>query len=726
MFLNRCKTVLDDSMVCMYSLLPCAILKTSDKAQKNTHEYSRKRLQKEVRTVSEEKKHFPDEEAHLEMIEEVLEDELQKVDDVLSHAEAEYQNAALERKENYYDMDTRERLAVDKAMHSMDANIAALDRQKKHIERLKSSPFFARIDFAEGGELPAVPWYLGRYSLDRNQQMLILDWRAPLASMFYDYDVGPAGYDAPDGRFEGALTLKRQFRIADGRLYYVIDSSETISDSILQEELSRTSDERMKTIIATIQKEQNVVIRNEKAGTMIIQGAAGSGKTSISLHRIAFLLYRFRGKIKANDVLVLSPSKVFSDFISGVIPELGEEPVRETDFYEIAMDLLDNIIDFEDPEDPLDITDQRKLERACFRSSGAFLKLLKDYAEVLPDRILKDRDFVYDGTVLENSWIREQFLFYKTDPVLERLPVIAEEMAEELLIRRGRHRIAPEKGALLNWLRSQMNFRTPAAVYRDFFRCIGQERLLLISKSYLEWADVFPFLFLYHHYHGLPRDRRVKHLVVDEMQDYTPTQYAVLELLYPCSKTILGDFYQRVDPTLSAGLPELLEVFPGADLIRLNKSYRSTHEIMSFAKRFCKDAVSELVERHGETPELLQFSSEEEEFSNVLSRIEAFKKSTRTSLGIILSSQKAADAFYEKLKRVEPGVNCLNRTSAKFRPGVTVTSVRMSKGLEFDEVLIPGVTEALYGNEKGRMLLYVACTRAMHKLTLTSTEELPL
>ena len=677
--------------------------------------------------MAEETKRFPDEEAHLKMIEAILGDELKKAEGAVDRAEAQYQDAQKERQDTYYDMDTRERLAVDKAMHSMDANITLLDKKRQHIEKLKASPFFARIDFAEDRVFPAVPWYLGRFGLEHDEKLLILDWRAPLSSMFYDYDVGPAGYNAPDGWIEGELTLKRQFRISGGKLDYVVDNAQTVSDGVLQEELSRTSDERMKTIIATIQKEQNTVIRNEKAETMIIQGAAGSGKTSVSLHRIAFLLYRFRDTVKANDVMILSPSKVFSDFISDVIPELGEEPVRETDFYEIAMDLLDDVIDFQDPSDMLDETDRRALTRARFRASAEFLKLLQAYAEVLPDRILKEKDFVYDGTVLESEWIREQFLFYRYDPILERIPVIAEEMLEELLVRRGARSELPKKGFLANWLKSQLIFKQPFAVYQDFFRYIGREDLMNCSRKCLEWADVYPFLYLYHRYHGLPRDRRIKHLVVDEMQDYTPVQYEVLNILYPCEKTILGDFSQRVDPVLTAGLAALKERYPKALFVRLNKSYRSTEEIMRFAKKLCPEAETEVIDRHGEEPEVLSFSNEETELSYLRSRMEVFRKSTRASLGIILRSQKAADAFYERLRLGENAadVTLLNSGSRKFRPGITVTSVRMSKGLEFDEVIVPGVSEEQYGKESGRMLLYVACTRAMHRLTLTCTGEAP-
>ena len=663
--------------------------------------------------------HFPDEEEHLRKIEAVLSEELGRNELAVKDASLRFEEAQKEHQDNYYDMDTRERLAMDGMLNSLNQNIAGLEKTRDHLMKLQDSPYFARIDFQEKGEDRASSYYLGRFGYSKDRKLLIYDWRAPVSSMFYDHDTGPAWYDAPMGRIEGDMPLKRQFRIRKGELDYVVDNSQTVSDDVLQEELSRASDDRMKTIIATIQKEQNVVIRNEKAAAMVIQGAAGSGKTSIALHRIAFLLYRFRDSLKAQDVVILSPSKAFSDFISNVIPELGEEPIHETDFYDIAADQLDRVLDFEDPEDPLDNADPGFEARVRYKSSAEFLEQLKEYAEILPERIFDAADFVYDGTVIEAEWIREQFLFYKNDPIKERIPVIAEEIVEELLTRRGRHRDLPKVGPVKNRIRSMLTIKSAAALYRDFYYYIGRPDMLFLKKNRLEWADVYPFLYLWHRYQGLPRDRRVKHLIVDEMQDYTPVQYEVLNILYPCNKTILGDFSQNVNPFNACRMEDILGRFKDPLFVELKKSYRSTKEIMTFAASISPQTGIEFLDRHGDVPACRGFSTEEEELFFILSRLAVFRREGGNTFGIILKSRKKAEAFYEKLSKHFPDASLLTSESNTFGGGILITSVQVSKGLEFDEVLIPEVTEETYQTPHDRTLLYIACTRAMHRLTLT-------
>ena len=685
--------------------------------------------------MAEEVRQFPEEETHLKQIEGVLDQELEKSRSAISRAVKNYEETQKERMDNYHDMDGREHLQMERILKDLDSGIVLLEKAEGRLLKLQDSPYFARIDFIEEQiENPEFPedfekrgetaYYIGRFGFEHEKQLLIYDWRAPVSSMFYDHDTGEAFYEAPMGRISGRMTLKRQFRIKKGKLDYVLDNSQTVSDDILQQELSQTSDDRMKTIIATIQKEQNVVIRNEKARTMIIQGAAGSGKTSIALHRIAFLLYRFRNTVKAEDILILSPTKVFSDFISDVIPELGEEPVRETDFYGIAMDALDDIIDFDDPADPLDEKDPYKTERDRFKSTTAFLELLKDYAAKLPERIFTAKDYSYDGTVIEGEWIKEQFLFYKNDPVITRLPTIAEEVVEEMLVRRGLRQDLPKKGTVLQKLKGMLSLKNPLAVYRDFYRYIGREDMLYVKKSRLEWADVFPFLFLFHAYHGLDRLLYIKHLVVDEMQDYTPVQYAVLNIMYPCAKTILGDYGQQYDPTNPTTLADLSSLYEDAVNVRLNKSYRSTYEIMSFAGSISPQPELELLDRHGKAPEVRVFNKKEAEDDFSLNTMLNFNKSGYASCGIILPSEKQAASYYEAFKEKFPGLQLISQESTKFKSGISVTSVRMAKGLEFDQVLIPYADSEHYSRESDRSLLYIACTRAMHELTLTASGTL--
>ncbi|MBQ6551351.1 MAG: AAA family ATPase [Lachnospiraceae bacterium] len=666
-----------------------------------------------------------EEEAHLSGIETILLARLTEARDRVRKLTEEYDELIETRKNSYYDMDSREHLAMDKILNGLDDSIVMGDKDRIRIEKLSDSPYFARIDFAENGKLPAVPWYIGRFGFEVDHDPLILDWRAPLSSMFYDYDTGPAGFDAPEERFIGIMTGKRQFQIRGGKIRYVVDTSQTVSDEILQEELSKTSDEKMKTIIATIQREQNAIIRNEKAQTMIIQGVAGSGKTSVALHRIAFLLYRFRNSIKAENVLIISPSKVFSDYISGVIPELGEEPVLETGFYDIAVDTLDNVIDFEDERDPLDVDDEGWLARAEFKNSAAFLELLKDYVKVLPERAFAAKDYTYDHKTVPGEWIMEQYRFYQNDPVLTRLETIADEVIEEMHYRGSPWTRFPKTGTVQNALRGMLILRTPAALYRDFFKYIGRPHMLHMEKNRIEWNDVFPFLYLWNAYRGLTKQLQIKHIVVDEMQDYSPVQYEVLRIMYPCHKTILGDFGQAMNPVHTTGLEGLLETFPEAEFMEMKKSFRSTEEIMDFACRIASRPGLETLDRHGEKPYFAGFDSQAGEEEFVLREAESFRNSDYSSLGIILKTNADAKAFYERIRDRLPEASLLSPESKEYKSGISVCSVRMAKGMEFDEVIASGVTRDAYVTDFDRDLLYIACTRAMHKLALTGIGEAP-
>ena len=664
---------------------------------------------------------FPDELEHLNHTLKIIDTALEEARENVLRLDQEYRDAKRYMVEYYNEMDRHEKLQNERILDQTDrTGVFALAAREK-LEKLKESPYFARIDFVSDGEEEADTFYIGRFGFTHDNENRIFDWRAPVSGMFYDYDLGPAGFEAPVGWIEGELTRKRQFKIQQGIMEYAIESRTNVHDEILQKELAHTSDEKMKSIISTIQREQNVIIRNEKAHTLIIQGVAGSGKTSIALHRIAFLLYRFKNRITAEDVTILSPNKVFADYISGVIPELGEEPICELSFRDVAGDALKEVIAFESEKNPLENEDKAWAKRAQFKSNLAFVGLMDQYISNITERAFDMKDYSYRGHVVQAAWIRERFNAYGKVPVKNRLTFVAGDIREQLRSLAGMWEEIPKINEILKKLNKMLIIKDTLALYKDFYQYIDKKDMFVLSeKDTLEWEDVFPFLYLMAAFEGIQENRLVKHLVIDEMQDYTPIQFAVLNIMYPCQKTILGDFGQILHPCHLHSLDEIRKICRDAQFVALNKSYRSTCEIMEFAKKICDQPSLEMVERHGELPKAVCCGNFERQLMSISVLIKQFEEGGNASLGIVVKTDADAKRFYELLSR-EHQIHLLSQDSTRFTNGVSITSIRMAKGLEFDEVIVADADNRNYVSDYDRNLLYIACTRAMHKLTLFYT-----
>lgn len=682
---------------------------------------------------------FPDELVHLEQVSARLSDALQQAEASVRRADREYADTKKYMADHRGEIDPHEMFQNELLLKQTDRTGAFAVEMRDRIAKLKDSPYFARIDFKEEQEEEGQPYYIGRFAFQYENEPLVFDWRAPISGMFYDCEVGAAGFMAPAGWTAGELTRKRQFKIRNGVMEYALESSANVQDDVLQRELSHTSDEKMKSIISTIQREQNQIIRNEKEGTMIIQGVAGSGKTSIALHRIAFLLYRLKDRLTARNVTILSPNKVFGDYISGVIPELGEEPIYEMSFGELAEIQLEGVIGFEPDRDPFETQDETWSERVRFKSTLDFVSLMDQYIEQLPEFIFIPTDYVYGSFSAKGEWIRDRFLAYGTCPVKKRLAMVADDIHDRFETDNIMEQEVPRPRTILKQLNSMLTMKDTLAVYKDFYKRMGiPEYFVMAARKTLEWADVYPFLYLHSAFQGLKESHITRHLVIDEMQDYTPVQYAALNRMFPCRKTILGDFGQSVNPNHLHGLEDLRTIYDRAQFVELNKSYRSTYEIMRFAKKIHHVSALEPVKRHGEPPALIPCLDAADEIRKIREAIRCFRTGKNVSLGIILKTDAAAKDMYEVLagydgveeNQVEENqvegngeeacdISLLTRESTSFQNGISITSVRMSKGLEFDEVLIPQADCRTYTSDFDRGLLYIACTRAMHRLTLT-------
>lgn len=667
---------------------------------------------------------FPDEILHLEEINHKLDDALKKADADVNRLDGEYMDFKRYMVENRGEIDPHEMFQNELALNRIDnSGVFAVSIQDK-IAKMKESPYFSCIDFQENTCRESVKYYIGRFSFSYGNEILILDWRAPIASMFYDCEIGPAGFDAPQGRIEGKLTCKRQFKIKDGKLEYALESSVNIQDTILQQELSHTSDEKMKSIISTIQKEQNQIIRNEKTRTLIIQGVAGSGKTSIALHRIAFLLYRFKNRLSAKNVTILSPNKVFGDYISNVLPELGEEPIYELNFVDIAKVQLEGVIDFEADKDPIEIYDSAWVERVRFKSTLDIVKQMDNFITQIPSIIFEPVDYTYGRFTAKSDTIRARFDAYSKYPIKRRLQMVADDIFDRFDTDNYMEEDIPKSKTILKTLSKMLKVKNTLSLYKEFYKHINRPQMLIMpTKKTLEWADVFPFLYLHAAYEGLQESSIVRHLVIDEMQDYTPIQYAVINLLFKCPKTILGDFGQFINPNHLHTLDDMRQLYDDAEFIELSKSYRSTFEIISFAKQIKCTGAIDAIERHGESPLLVKCQNKREELMHIKSEIEAFSQTTYSSLGIITKTNHDAKLLYDEILPYF-NVHLISPESTQFVNGISITSIQMSKGLEFDEVIVPCVDRTAYFTKYDRSLLYIACTRAMHRLMLLYTGEI--
>ncbi|MDT8717878.1 AAA family ATPase [Clostridium sp. 19966] len=650
-------------------------------------------------------------------------------------------------------------------------------------EKMLLSPYFGRIDFLEKGEKKAEKCYIGISNLiDENYDVLVYDWRAPVSSMFYDYEIGEASYLCPEGIVGGELMLKRQYKINDSKIQYMFDSNIKIDDEVLQDMLSKSTDSKMKTIVTTIQREQNKVIRNEEYKNLIVQGPAGSGKTSIALHRIAYLLYKHRDKIKPQNIVIFSPNDIFNDYISNVLPQLGEDNMYQTTFKEYMHGALGNELAKENYGDMMEhilvykkeASYQKRINNIKFKSSIEFVNILKGYVTHLENM---DRDFTdiifRDNLIISSKDIQELFFKdYVRLPLKRRLEKIkerilfllepykqprTEEVASEL--EKSDSYISKveilEKSILIvkkemKDIYREINRMTEidlVDIYKKLFEKLesfyegsntkyGEMEIDEIKRYTLEnlnigmlnYEDQPPLLYLKGAIGDLPKTSEIKYVIIDEAQDYTPMQYEIFHQLFQsASITILGDLNQSINPFMNVGnYSNISNIFSKANtcIINLTKSYRSTIEITRFSRRLLnKGTFAECVERNGDEPLLLGFKDEEAIKERLVEDIKRYKDKGYKSVGIITRTVKEAKEVYSFLKD-KGQVNVIMRDDDEYVSDTLIIPSYLSKGLEFDAVLIYNAGDGNYSCEEERLLLYTACTRALHALCVYYSGEI--
>lgn len=672
------------------------------------------------------------EKVHLQQVISIINDTIHNTDtSVKEHVETlqEYKDYIWSNK----DIDPHEIRSMRESILNHFALGESVIDKRRRLGRILDIPYFGRIDFKEkknGANI--LPIYIGIHTFYDSQSKtnLIYDWRAPISSMFYDYELGEATYTSPVGEISGDVLLKRQYRIRKGKMEYMIESSLTVHDEILQKELSSNADDKMKNIVTTIQREQNRIIRNEEAHILIIQGVAGSGKTSIALHRIAYLLYTLKGDISSKDILIISPNKVFGDYISNVLPELGEESVPETSMEQILSGILENKYKyqsfFEQVTELLGKTTQSFIERIRYKSSFEFISQLNKFILHMENNCFKATDVKLTRHItIPAKYIEEQFKRFNRYPMRQRFEAMTDYILEMMKVQYYFTVTTADRNLLKKEIKKMFAGNNDLQVYKEFFEWIGKPELFKLRKNrILEYTDLAPLTYLHLALDGNITQCRVKHLLIDEMQDYSPIQYKVIQKLYPCRKTILGDASQSVNPYGSSTAGMIRKAFTMGEVMKLCKSYRSTFEITDFAQKIQTNNELEPVIRHGEFPSVLRFENTEKENSGIIDLISSFKQSGYKSLGIVCKTEAQAKELAESLQIYTAEVYFLSNQSSAFVKGIIVASSHMAKGLEFDEVIIPHVNDKNYNSAIDKSMLYVAVTRAMHKLTLTYNGKL--
>ena len=631
-------------------------------------------------------------------------------------------------------------------------------KMRRRLKRMLDAPFFGSVEFVYDGEEEPEDFYIGigNFARERGGLPLIYDWRAPVSSLFYDYDKGEASYVAPGGRMDGEILSKWQYKIRNGKMVYEFESDVKIDDDILKQELGANSDTKLKNIVRTIQKEQNAIIRNTKDKILAIQGVAGSGKTSVALHRIAYLLYHDREHLNSSNILILSPGGVFADYISHILPELGEENIQEMSFdlfayHELKGDFArggnpnqehavygnqsgnqKNISGFmdwnqkcvaSDCEDKyhqiereiagVDEADQKRYE---WKQSVEFVQAVEGFLIELEDRLVDFEDVEFKGVHKSAGEIMEFFYEkYTGTPLLDRMGAVMEYFVDEVETLRGRSLNDEEREIICGKFMSMYVTRDIYQIYNWFLEDYGFPTLpdMPPERRVLAYEDVYPILYLKYCLTAASQRKHIRHLVIDEMQDYSYLQYVLLEKMFSCNMTILGDKAQTIAEKQQDVLTFLPKIFgKKVKRIVMNKSYRNTSEIAEYAKTVGGTDDIQYVARHGKAVERHTINSLKETCGEICGKLNLGEDGYETA-AILTMTEKEAEHIYEIIRSLGAEAHYVDRDSAQFKKGLTVTTYYLAKGLEFDQVFVEGGEKE---NKMYRGYQYICATRALHEL----------
>ncbi|EOT2917964.1 AAA family ATPase [Clostridium perfringens] len=624
-----------------------------------------------------------------------------------------------------------------------------IDKKLKELTILKESPYFGRVTFNDLEFDQKDTLYVGRFGVtpEGSYEPVIVDWRAPVASLFYHGSLGEASYTSPDGPIKCDIEGRRQIIVKKGELKGVFDSAIDVKDDILQMVLSNNSSDKLKDVIMTIQQEQDEIIRKERTSNIVVNGVAGSGKTTIALHRVAYLLYNYRKELE-DKVLILGPNGIFMEYISQVLPSLGEVGVKQETFASFALKEMDSelyIMSFDKYLEKILSEDKEFIEDAKYKNSYEIIEDLDNLVKEMDKDYFHVEDVKYFGDlVISKEEIEEMFnKHYEYMPLFRRSEKIKRiilskikdkrdqkvwELNEEL--RKEKEKLTPEELLIEE---NNLEFRRKLRI-REIVKEVMDSRAKLDSwisredvldiydrfngnKKEYTINDLAPILYLAIKLEGKKATKDYRHVVIDEAQDYSPLQFKVVrELTGTKYFTVVGDVNQRlIKYSDLAPMMELGKIFDDVnpDIYNLNKSYRSTYEIMEYANKYLdEDRIIPIV-RHGKPVEEIEFHNNEELSESIIESLKEFSNEGLESIAIITRDKEELEKVYNLISNKVHLVKFDNE-DVLYKGGNVIIPSYFAKGLEFDGVII--VDNGSSKDENEDLIKYIMSTRALHRL----------
>ena len=653
--------------------------------------------------------------------------------------------------EEYRDDEDKVMEYFDHERYVKEEMYRTIDRKLAEFTKLKESPYFGKVNFEDDGYAEKI--YVGRYGLtpEGSFDAAIVDWRAPVASLFYKGTLGETSYKAPDGEVPVDILARRQIMVKKGRLEGFFDSDVDVKDDILQMILSSNAGEKLKDIVMTIQKEQDEIIREERMKVIVVNGVAGSGKTTIALHRVAYLLYNFREQL-GDKVLILGPNDIFMDYIGDVLPTLGESNVNQQTFANFAIKeigLNEPVVDFTAYLEEVLKSNEEVINEIKYKAGEEFISILDKKCEDLEENYFNFKPVkFFDKEVVGLEEINELFeRHYKYMPLFRRSQKIKRVITSKLkdkrdeLVRNLNDEVNDKLASLSedelvieqNNIEFQRRIRVREIV-RELMKqkenleaWIDNENIVDIYKEFtntdeLSYLDLPAILYLMIKLDGKKTKQDIKHIVIDEAQDYSMLQFIVLKELTGCrSYTIVGDANQRlIKVEEEPAMLKLKSLFGGfVKNYALNKSYRSTFQIMEYASKLLNEnAIVPFVRKGKYDVEEIQVKDEDDLIDTILETLEEYDDENYDNIAIITKDKNDLKKISPELKKFTK-ILAFDREDVIYRGGKVIVPSYYAKGLEFDGVIIVN-----FDDNTDDLVKYIMSTRALHRLKIINFKEM--